>query len=315
MSVRVAGIVLAVLLAGASSATAAPDRRPPTKPGNFRVVAKTQTTVTLAWNASTDNSGSVSYDVRMWAEGRYVTVATLPRSQTTYTVTGLIPNVQYFFHVEAVDPSGNRTFSDGAYTTTLPDRTPPPAPAGLEVTRVTASQVSLTWDAPPDDTGIRAYQIGVTRSSIWNLIWTGPTSVTVVGLAPATAHSFTVRAQDLGYNLSPITAPAFATTAVTTDVTPPSAPANLRVSDRGCPAEVRLTWTQSIDDQDPQAAIRYQVFINGAQDAASGTPIGVGALPTYGVDGENVFVLRAVDSAGNVSAPSNEFRITLDDCM
>jgi hypothetical protein len=37
--------------------------------------------------------------------------------------------------------------------------------------------------------------------------------------------------------------------------------------------------------------------------------------PTYGVDGVNVFELRAVDSAGNVSAPSNEFRITLDDCM
>jgi chitodextrinase len=314
MSVRVAAVVLVVLLAGASSAMAAPDRRPPSKPGNFRVVAKTQTTVTLAWNASTDNSGSVSYDVRMWREGRYVTVATLPRSQTTYTVTGLIPNVQYFFHVEAVDPSGNRTFSDGAYTTTLPDRTPPPAPANLEVTRVTASQVSLAWDAPPDDTGIRAYQIGVTGTSVWNLIWNGPTSVTVVGLAPATAHSFTVKAQDLGYNFSPATAPAFATTEASTDVTPPSAPANLRVSDRGCPAEVRLTWTQSTDDQDPQSAIRYRVFINGLHDLASGTPMGVGAWPTYGVDGENVFELRAVDSAGNVSAPSNAFRITLDDC-
>jgi hypothetical protein len=30
---------------------------------------------------------------------------------------------------------------------------------------------------------------------------------------------------------------------------------------------------------------------------------------------ENIVVLQAVDSAGNVSAPSNEFPITLDDCM
>lgn len=314
MLARAVGLVVAVLLVGATSATAAGDTKPPTKPGNFRVVATTQTTVTVAWNASTDNSGSVSYDVRIWREGRYVTVATLPRTQTTYTVTGLIPNVQYFLHVEAVDPSGNRTFSDGAYTTTLPDRTPPPAPTNLEVTSVTASQVSLTWDAPPDDTGIRAYQIGVTGTSSWNLIWTGPTSVTVVGLAPATAHTFTVKAQDLGYNFSPATAPESATTAASTDVTPPTAPSNLRVSDRGCPAEVRMTWTQSTDDQDPQAAIRYRVFINGVHDLASGTPMGVGVWPTYGVDGINVFVLRAVDSAGNVSAPSNEFPITLDDC-
>jgi chitinase len=119
------------------------DRTSPTKPGNFRVTGKTQTTVTVAWNASTDNSGSVTYNVRMWQEGRYVTVATAPQGQTTYTKTGLIPNVQYFFHVEAVGPSGNKAISDGAYTTTDPDRTPPPAPANLRVTRVTAS---LTLD-------------------------------------------------------------------------------------------------------------------------------------------------------------------------
>jgi chitinase len=314
MSVRLAGIAAAVLLVAAAPAAGAQDWRAPTKPGNFRVTAKTQTTVSLAWNASTDNSGSLSYHVRMWQEGRYVTVATLPQTQTAFTKTELIPNVQYFFHVEAVDPSGNRSFSDGVVTTTLADRTPPPAPANLNVTRVTASQVSLTWDAPLDDTGIRAYQVGVTGTSVWNLVWTGPTSVTVVGLAPATAHSFTVKAQDLGYNFSLVSAPVFATTAVSTDVTPPTAPANLRASDRGC-SEVRLTWAQSTDDQDPQAAIRYRVFINGVHDLASGTPMGVGVWPTYGVDGVNTFVLRAVDSAGNVSAPSNEFPITLDDCL
>ena len=180
---------------------------------------------------------------------------------------------------------------------------------------MSASQVSLAWDAPPDDTGIRAYQIGVTGTSMWNLIWNGPTAVTVVGLAPDTAHSFTVKAQDLGYNFSPVSAPVFATTEVSTDVTPPTAPANLRVSDRGCPSEVMIRWTQSTDNEDPREAIRYRIFINGNQDAPSGTPMGVGSWNSYGVDGENVFVLRAVDSAGNVSLPSNEFTITLDDCM
>jgi chitinase len=142
MSVRAvrAALVLAALVLTTSAAPAdARDRSAPTKPGNMRVTAKTQTTVSLAWNRSTDNSGSVSYDVRMWQEGRYVTVATLPQGQTTYTKTGLIPNVQYFFHVEAFDPSGNRSFSDGAIATTDRDRTPPPAPAGMQVTRVTGS--------------------------------------------------------------------------------------------------------------------------------------------------------------------------------
>jgi chitodextrinase len=312
MSVRLAGIVIAILLIGASPAAAAPDRTAPTKPGNFRVTAKTQTTVSLAWNASTDNSGSVSYDVRMWQEGRYVTVATLPRTQTTYTKTGLIPNVQYFFHVEAVDPSGNRTFSDGAYTTTDRDRIAPTAPGTPRVTRVTASQIDLVWDASSDDTGIREYVITGTPSD-GRVLFTGPASATIVGLAPTTTYTFTVKAQDLGYNFSPASGAASATTAASTDVTPPSAPSNLFVSDQYC-GEVRLTWTQSTDDQDPQSAIRYRIFINDVLDPL-GTPMGVGRTITYGVDGENTFVLRAVDSAGNVSAPSNAFRITLDDCM
>jgi chitodextrinase len=313
MSVRLVGLaVLAVLAVSAAPAAAALDRTPPTTPGNFRVTAKTQSSVSVAWNASTDNSGSVRYDVRMWDEGRYVTVATLPQGQTTYTKTGLIPNVQYFFHVEAVDPSGNRRFSDLAYTTTLPDRTPPPAPGNLRVTRVSASQVGLSWDAPADDTGIRSYRIAVTGTPTWNLIWTGPTSVTVVGLRPSTAHTFTVTAQDLGYNVSPASAPVSATTDASTDVTPPTAPTNLFVStSHDC--EVRVTWTQSTDDQDPPEAIRYQLFINGTFD---GGVMGASRLVTYGlVTGNNRFVLRAVDSAGNVSAPSNEFIRDLPNCI
>jgi chitinase len=313
MSVRLVGLaVLAVLALSAAPAAAALDRTPPTKPGNFRVTAKTQTTVSLAWNASTDNSGSVKYDVRMWEEGRYVTVATLPQGQTTFTKTGLIPNVQYFFHVEAVDPSGNRRFSDLAYTTTEPDRTPPPAPANLRVTRVTASQVGLAWDAPRDDTGIRSYRISVTGTPTWNLIWTGPTSVTVIGLAPETAHAFSVKAEDLGYNISPASAAVSATTLESTDVTPPSAPTNLFVSSsHDC--EVRVTWTASTDDQDPPEAIRYQIFINGTLDSGV---MGATRQVTYGLaTGRNTFVVRAVDSAGNVSAPSNQFIRDLPNCF
>lgn len=312
MSARLAGLVIAVVLVGASPAAAASDRSAPTKPGNFRVTAKTQTTVTVAWNASSDNSGSLTYEVRMWQEGRYVTVATLPRTQTTFTKTGLIPNVQYFFHVEASDASGNRSISNGAYTTTDADRTPPATPANLRVTRVTASQIDLSWDAAADDTGIRSYLVAPSPRE-GNLMFTGPTSATIVGLAPRTTYTFTVKAQDLGYNVSPASPAVSATTAASTDVTPPTAPANLSVSDQYC-GEVRVTWTQSTDDQDPQSAIRYRIFINGVLDPL-GTPIGVGRTITYGVDGQNTFVLRAVDSAGNVSAPSNEFRIVLDDCM
>lgn len=315
MSVRLAGlVVVAVLTLAAASAAAAPrDRTPPTKPGNFRVTAKTLTTVSLAWSTASDNSGSLVYNVYMWRDGRWANVATLPRATTTHTQTGLIPNVTYAFWIEAVDPSGNKTFGGDVRVTLPRDTTAPPAPENFRVTNTTASQVSLAWDASPDDSGIKAYAVGVSGASMWNFIWTGPTSVTVVGLPPETDLSFTVRAQDLGYNVSPVTAPVLAETGVSDDVTPPSVPTLLNVDDQGSCAEVVVKWTQSIDDQDPQAAIRYEILINGASDP-QGMSIGIGRTVTYGVDGRNTFTMRAIDSAGNVSAESNPVTLNLIGC-
>jgi chitinase len=62
-------------------------------------------------------------------------------------------------------------------------------------------QISLAWDASTDDTGIREYRVSVSPNE-GNLVWTGPTSATLVGLAPSTEYTFTVTAQDFGYNLS-----------------------------------------------------------------------------------------------------------------
>jgi chitodextrinase len=285
---------LALLPAAASAAL--------TKP-TLRVTATTTTTVSVAWTTSRD---AVRYEVNLWQGGAPVSV---PKTQTSFTLTGLRPNVQYYVWVVAVDARGNKAFSNQLTVVTDADRIAPSTPGNLRVTGVTASKVSLAWDASSDNTGILAYHV---QTSAGALSWTGPTSVDVVGLPPSTAFSFAVRAQDLGYNHSPFTAPVSATTLGSTDVTPPSAPRDLVVSDNWC-GEVGLQWAQSSDDQDPQSAIRYRIFINGTVDPL-GDARGVGRWITYGVDGANTFVLRAIDSAGNVSAPSNAFTLDLDLC-
>ena len=57
----------------APAATAAPrpprDTTPPSTPTNLRVVAATDDSLTLAWNASTDNSGSIHHYVVSPAAG------------------------------------------------------------------------------------------------------------------------------------------------------------------------------------------------------------------------------------------------------
>jgi chitodextrinase len=310
----VAGLIVLVAFALlATSATAAPDLNPPTKPGNLRVTAKTLTSVSMAWNASTDNSGNFSYRVRLWGDP---TVVTLAKTQTSYTWTGLRPGVQYYFAVDAVDASGNKSTSDLLVVETMRDVTPPSPPANLGVGTVTASQVSLSWDASTDNSGIiDLYEVNVSPFG-GNVLSTGATSATVVGLAPLTTYTFTVRARDAGWNFSAFSDAVTATTEASTDTTPPAAPTNLRVG-RSHSCEIIARWTQSTDDQDPQAAIRYRLVDTGRPDANFGIVIGTDRNNTYGFEGTNTWVLHAVDSAGNVSAPSNSVTRELsgDDCQ
>jgi chitodextrinase len=301
-------LVLAAFALVTASATAAADFTPPTKPTNLRVTAKTMTSVSLAWNASTDNSGAFTYRVNLWTTGPVAPPVTLPRTQTSYTWTGLRPGVQYYAWVEAIDGSGNKSTSDLIVVVTVRDTTPPSPPANLRVDTVTASQVSLSWDASTDDSRIiDLYQVSVSPFG-GNVLVTGNTSATVVGLAPTTTYNFTVRARDAGWNFSQPSNAVSATTAVSTDTTPPTAVTDLRIGhSHSC--EIIARWTQSTDDQDPQAAIRYQLVDNGIPDT---TVIGTGRVNTYGFEGTNTWVLYAIDSAGNRSAPSNPVTRELD---
>ena len=76
------------------------DQTPPTVPGNLRATAQTATSVTLAWDASTDNAGVTGYTVAYGAGSLNVT-------GTAATVGGLSPNTEYTFTVKAKDAAGN----------------------------------------------------------------------------------------------------------------------------------------------------------------------------------------------------------------
>ena len=181
---------------------------------------------------------------------------------------------------------------------------------------VTASEVSLSWDASTDNSGIiDLYQVAVSPAA-GNVVFTGPTSATVVGLAPQATYTFTVRARDAGWNFSQPSNAASATTEGSTDTTPPTAPTGLQIGhSHSC--EIVVRWTQSTDNKDRQAAIRYELFDNGIFDPNFAFVIGTGRWTSYGFEGSNTWVLYAIDSAGNRSAPSNSVSRELfgDDCQ
>lgn len=77
------------------------DRTAPTAPSNLQATGKSDTTVSLAWNSSTDNTGVKAYDI-------YKNNTLIGNTiSTQYDVKNLSPNTSYSFFIKARDTSGN----------------------------------------------------------------------------------------------------------------------------------------------------------------------------------------------------------------
>ncbi|WP_373280695.1 glycosyl hydrolase family 18 protein [Paenibacillus pini] len=199
---------------------AAADTTVPTIPGNVAVSAKTATTATLTWSASTDNVGVTGYDVY---KGNTL-VTSVSGSTLTATVSGLTPSTAYTFTVKAKDAAGNVSAASNAATITTDapstDTTPPSAPAGLAAASKTQTSVTLAWSASTDNVAVTGYDVYNGTNLVTSV--SGSTLTTVVnGLTANTAYSFTVVAKDAAGNASV----ASNALSVTTDSPAPVAPA------------------------------------------------------------------------------------------
>jgi chitodextrinase len=294
-----------------TTTTTAGDKTAPTAPTNLRVTATTTTSVTLAWNPSTDNTGTFSYVVRQDDRLSW----TVSQTQTSYTLGWLSPGRTYSFFVYAVDKSLNTSSPSNTVTAaTQPDVVAPSAPV-LSVPDVSPSQVWLAWTESTDDlpSSSVGYSVFVNGSLATGLNWIDHRRASLRHLAPGTTYAFTVTARDGSGNTTDSNTVSV-TTPASTDTVAPSAPTNLHIEfDQGC-AEVWLAWNQSSDDVDAQSAIEYEVYVNGALSPLA-VDVGVGRSFAYGtIDGLNSFVVRAVDRSGNTSAPSNEASAELWTC-
>lgn len=98
------------------------DTTPPTAPTNLRVTGTTSSSVSLAWNASTDNVGVTGYNV--YNGGSLATSVT----GLTATVSGLAPSTTYTFTVRARDAANNLSTPSNQVSATTQSGPPPPPP-------------------------------------------------------------------------------------------------------------------------------------------------------------------------------------------
>jgi hypothetical protein len=267
----------------------------PTAPSNLRITGMTSSTVALAWDPSTDNSGSFIYCVQ-FSGGL---VQNVPQTQTTLIWTSRLELGQtYSFLVYAVDFENNRSSNSNTVNVTIPSTPTPFTAPVITVTDVGVRHIALAWLATGGTPYIRylIYKDGV----LLNQQPTDHLADTFYLLQPATTYTFTVQARDRLNNLSPPS-----NIVVTTqpsnpnDVTPPTMPGNLTAFHYEGDREMSLSWNQSVDDFDAQSVIRYDVYVNGVLEDIL---IGRSFLQTvYGVFGVNTVTVIAIDTAGNQS--------------
>ncbi|MFG1976966.1 fibronectin type III domain-containing protein [Nonomuraea fuscirosea] len=275
-----------------------PDTTPPEAPPNLRLTAMTPTSVSIAWDAASDNqSGIAGYGIYRNGvkEGG-------DQSGRTRTFNGLTSGVAYMLEVDAVDGSGNRSAKSLLTVTPINDTTPPDTPV-VKVTALGAGSITAAWDEPFDQTAITAY--GVYLNGVKQGQDQAGRTRSFTGLTPGGLYTVGVDAKDLLGNRSAI---GTKTVRAEPDVTPPTVPGNVRLLSVSQTA-VTITWDASSDDNVGVAG--YGLYRGNILVATVPSQVftftGLTPSITYplGVD--------AVDELGNRSARMNVTATTLED--
>lgn len=272
-----------------------PDTHAPTVPTNLVATKISETSFTLSWSASTDNSSVAGYDI--YRNGNLFTSVT----GTSAIISGLSPASTYSMSVRAKDASGNISPLSDALRVNTNDTHPPSVPANLKASNLSETSLTLNWSPSTDNVGVSKYEVYCNDIL---LATTTTSKADISGLTVFTDYNLTVRAFDAAGNVS-----AFSQIlkVKTPDLHPPTAPENLSVKNLQN-SGFSLYWTPSTDNVGVSG---YEIYCND--------------MPVITLkESEFLFVnlsdpikyeitIVAVDESGNTSDPSLPFIIKLAD--
>jgi chitodextrinase len=203
---------------GSTPAPAPPslDTTAPSVPGGLIATDATLSTLSVSWNASTDNVGVTGYGV--YRDG----LLHGSTSSRSYTLSGLACGRSYVITVDAYDLAGNRSGKSTGLTLATSACPPsdtqlPTAPTNLRTTSATQSSIAVAWNAGTDNvgvTGYRLYQDGAFLTTTTGLTYS------FGSLTCGTTYTFGIDSYDAAGNLS--SSRASLTTATSACPTPPS---------------------------------------------------------------------------------------------
>lgn len=171
-----------------------PDTEPPTVPGALSVVAGSPGELNLSWQASTDRSKHITYEIVR--DGQVVATT----GRTAFADLGLAADTSYCYTIVAIDKKGNRSPASNAVCGRTPTATPGAAGAGgVQATALSSSAIQVNWS--PDPSG-RARSYIVTMGGVEVGRTTG-TSLDVLRLSRNVEYCFAVIAVNEGGKSAP----------------------------------------------------------------------------------------------------------------
>ncbi|MDX6547285.1 MAG: large repetitive protein [Gaiellales bacterium] len=269
------------------------DHTAPVAPASVVAAASpTSTSPVLTWTASSDAGSGIS-GYRLLRNG--VVVASV--TSTSY-VDAAAPAGSDCYAVQAIDKAGNLSPSSPAVTVTV-DRTPPTVPVVSAGAAATSGTPQLDWaDSVDVSSGVDHYRVIRDGAAI------ATPSASAFSDGSATAdgsYVYTVTAVDAAGNQSAVSAAV----TVTVDTTPPGAPASVSAVSPTTSAP-QISWQAPVDAGSGVAG--YRVLREGIAIATSAATSYTD--PSLIADGSYTYAVRAVDRAGNVSAPSAARTVT-----
>jgi hypothetical protein len=314
--------------AAVAGSTSAPpiDTQPPSVPANLRVTGATTSSITWAWDASTDTGGGLvaGYNVALF-DGADVPIGAPVNAGNVlaYTATGLIAGTTYKLRVSAFDnataanESAYCTAVVGATSPATGDTQPPTVPANLRVTAASSSSLTWAWDASIDNGGgsVAGYEAALYDAAD---VLLGPAvnvgnvpMYTASGLVAATTYKLRVAAYDdaVPPNLSAQCAAVAGSTSAATDTQPPTVPTTLRVTSVTS-SSIAWAWNASTD-AGGGAVAGYRVALSDKNDLPIGSRVDVGNTLAYaatGLKANTDYKLRV--SAYDTAVPANESALT-----
>jgi len=158
------------------TASAFADTQNPSIPNNVSASPESDSSVSVSWNASSDNTGVVGYNV--YRDNEYYTTV----RSTNYTDSSVSPGATHRYQVTAFDAAENYSPISSSARVTVPSSSSNSigqtqnndsgnsgavsAPTGLRVSVLSSSRLQLQWSEVANASGYNVYRDGDYHSTV-----------------------------------------------------------------------------------------------------------------------------------------------------